>query len=61
MHFRVLQLPVSAGLEDVKRAYRRLALKYHPDKNQGPQQEIAAQQFRKVADAYEALTELLRS
>jgi len=57
----ILELPPSAGFEDVKKAYRRLALKYHPDKNQGDRQEIAAQKFRKVAEAYEKLSEGMKS
>lgn len=56
-YFQVLQLPPSAGFDDVKKAYRRLALKYHPDKNQGAVQDHAAKEFRKVAEAYETLSE----
>merc|ERR1711879_169323 len=51
-HLRVLELPASAGVDDIKRAYRRLALKYHPDKNHGTQQDYSAQQFRRISEAY---------
>lgn len=56
-HFRALLLPSSAGPEEIKKAYRKLALKYHPDKNQGNLQEEATKQFRKVTEAYQALCE----
>ncbi len=40
-------------LADIKRAYKRLARRYHPDINPGDQ--LAAQQFRQIAEAYETL------
>lgn len=49
-------LGVSRGAEpdEVKRAYRNLARRYHPDRNQGD--EEAARRFREIAEAYETLS-----
>eukprot|EP00747_Dinoflagellata_sp_TGD_P071295 gnl/TRDRNA2_/TRDRNA2_156972_c0_seq2.p1 gnl/TRDRNA2_/TRDRNA2_156972_c0~~gnl/TRDRNA2_/TRDRNA2_156972_c0_seq2.p1 ORF type:complete len:747 (+),score=130.69 gnl/TRDRNA2_/TRDRNA2_156972_c0_seq2:83-2323(+) len=59
-HFATLGLSTSAGLDEVKKAYRGLALKHHPDKNlEAPQG--AAQEFLKVSSAYTALTDYLKS
>lgn len=57
-YFQVLQLPTTAGLDEVKKAYKKLALKHHPDKNIGARDEkIANENFRKIAEAYEKLME----
>jgi hypothetical protein len=49
-NYSILELPADAPIEDVKRAYKRLALKYHPDKN--PSTE-AADQFKRISEAYQ--------
>src|ERR1700676_1541346 len=51
----VLGLERRAVLADVKRAYKRLARKYHPDINPGDR--MAAGQFRQIAEAYETLSD----
>src|SRR5262252_8212145 len=45
----------AATLDDIKRAYRRLARKFHPDINPGDR--MAAIQFRQIAEAYETLSD----
>jgi molecular chaperone DnaJ len=49
----VLGVDRAATLDDIKRAYKRLARKFHPDINPGDR--LAAQQFRQIAEAYETL------
>ncbi|HUS46071.1 MAG TPA: molecular chaperone DnaJ [Phycisphaerae bacterium] len=54
-YYRVLGVPRSASPEQIKRAYRSLALKYHPDRN--PDDAEAEAQFKKGAEAYEVLSD----
>lgn len=53
-YYRILGLSTSASKRDIKKAYRRLALKYHPDKNPG-NEERAAKIFTAVNRAYSVL------
>jgi len=60
-HYEVLQLRQSASLAEVKKAYHRLALRWHPDKRTGVPQETASADMREVQDAYEAICEHLKA
>jgi len=51
---KVLGLDASATAEDIKQAYRRLAMKYHPDRNQGSKE--AEERFKELQAAYACLT-----
>jgi curved DNA-binding protein CbpA len=57
--YAVLDLARNCTLEDVKRAYRRAALAWHPDRNPTRQRE-AARQFQDIAAAYEILSDASR-
>lgn len=54
----LLGVTQAASLNDIKRAYRRLARRYHPDINPGDRH--AAQHFRQIAEAYETLSDPAR-
>ncbi|MDX8384082.1 MAG: molecular chaperone DnaJ [Ghiorsea sp.] len=54
-YYEVLGVDKGADKNDVKRAYRKLAMKYHPDRN--PDDEKAAESFREVTEAYEILSD----
>ncbi|XP_071720478.1 dnaJ protein ERDJ3B-like [Rutidosis leptorrhynchoides] len=53
-YYDILQVPKGASDDQIKRSYRKLALKYHPDKNQG--NEDANKKFAEINNAYEVLS-----
>ena len=52
-YYEVLGVSNNAGDEEIKKAYRKLALKHHPDRNQGDKE--AEERFKEAAEAYEVL------
>src|SRR5882724_5431406 len=54
-YYEVLGVAREAAADDIKKAYRQLALKYHPDRNPGD--EEAPKRFKEAAEAYEVLSD----
>jgi len=54
-YYEVLGIQRNAGEEEIKKAYRKLALKYHPDRNPGDKQ--AEEKFKELSEAYQVLTD----
>merc|ERR1711998_105775 len=55
MYYDILGVPRTASTEDVKKAYRKLALKWHPNRAPGAKSEVMAK-FDGIAEAYEVLS-----
>ena len=52
-YYEILEVPETATGEEIKKSFRKLSLKYHPDKNQGKPECVEI--FQKVSEAYEVL------
>ena len=55
-YYRILGVPEKASQEDIKNAFRKLAFKYHPDKNPGNEKQ-AEEKFKEINEAYSILGE----
>ncbi|GHU34373.1 hypothetical protein FACS1894166_11730 [Bacilli bacterium] len=53
-YYEILGIPKSATPDEIKRAFRRLAMQYHPDRNKAADAEA---KFKEVNEAYEVLSD----
>lgn len=56
-YYEVLGVPREADADQIKKAYRRQALQWHPDRHRGDDRESAEARFRQVSEAYEVLSD----
>lgn len=54
-YYSILGVSKTASQDEIKKAYRKLALKYHPDRNEGD--EKASEMFKKISEAYSVLSD----
>ncbi|NQU38605.1 MAG: molecular chaperone DnaJ [Lentisphaerae bacterium] len=54
-YYELLSVARTASADEIKKAYRKQAMKYHPDKNQGD--EVAEAKFKEISEAYEVLSD----
>ena len=53
--YQILEVSKSSSQDDIKKSYRKLAMQYHPDKNQGNKK--AEDKFKEISEAYEVLSD----
>ena len=56
-YYDTLGVPKNASDEDIKKAYRKQAMKHHPDRNQGDSGKVAEEKFKEAKEAYEMLSD----
>ncbi|MEY4645232.1 MAG: hypothetical protein RLZZ596_2063 [Pseudomonadota bacterium] len=56
-YYETLGVAKNASDEDIKKAYRKLAMKHHPDRNQGDSAKAAEEKFKEAKEAYEMLSD----
>jgi len=55
--YEILGVAKTASDDEIKKAYRKLAMKYHPDRNQGDAAKAAEEKFKEAKEAYEMLSD----
>jgi molecular chaperone DnaJ len=55
--YEILGVPKNASEDEIKKAYRKLAMKHHPDRNQGESSKVAEEKFKEAKEAYEMLSD----
>lgn len=56
-YYEILGVPKNAAEDEIKKAYRKLAMKHHPDRNQGDDAKAAEEKFKEAKEAYEMLSD----
>jgi len=54
-YYEILSIQKNASADDIKKAYRKVAMQYHPDRNPGD--KVAEEKFKEAAEAYEVLSD----
>lgn len=57
-YYKILEVKPQASLQEIRKSFRRLAMRYHPDKH--PEDKVALAHFREIQEAYEILNDPVR-